>query len=70
VYLDIQNYLVLKVPTKHIPTQNGESKVLCNKFHRRVNLIALLFNDWGQDTKLRAQNLEIWKSSFHTKSEV
>jgi hypothetical protein len=33
--------------------------VLFNKFHHRINLVALFF---GQGTKPRSQNLEIWKS--------
>jgi hypothetical protein len=52
----------VRVPPLQIPTQNGEIKVLFYKFHRRINLMVFCFIISGSGTKLRTQNLEIWKS--------
>jgi hypothetical protein len=45
-----------------IPTQIGEIKDLFNKFHLRINLVALLFGNLGTRSKttfLEFRNLEI-----------
>jgi hypothetical protein len=46
-------------------------KVLFNKFHRRINLMVLLFNIRGPGTQLRTQNFEIssLKGTSHTNSD-
>jgi hypothetical protein len=54
--------LSFKVPSIQIPTQNEEMKVLVNKFHRRINLVALLFSNSGsrnKTTKSEFRNLKI-----------
>jgi hypothetical protein len=60
--LRILEFWVLRVPPIQIPTQNGEMKVLFHKFHRRINLVVLLFSNSGsrnKTTHLEFRNLKI-----------
>jgi hypothetical protein len=43
-------------------------KVFFNKFHRRINLVAILFSNLGSRNKTTIQNFEILspKGTFHT----
>jgi hypothetical protein len=67
----IYEFWVLRVPPIQIPTQNGGMKVLFNKFHRGINLVALLFSNLGSRNKttylkfinlklLRAFSYKVW----------
>jgi hypothetical protein len=49
--LKIFEFWVLREPPIQIPTQNREMNVLFNKFHRRINLVALLFSNSGSRNK-------------------
>jgi hypothetical protein len=65
--LKILKFCVLKVPSKKILTQNGEMNVLFNKFQRRINLVAFLFDNSGSRIKTtysEFRNLKIWVFSY------
>jgi hypothetical protein len=51
VYLESRYFESLGYPPIQIPTQNGDMKVLFNKFNRRINLMALLFTILGSRNK-------------------
>jgi hypothetical protein len=51
--LRILKFEVLRVPSIQIPTQNGQKwKFFYNKFHRGINLVALLFSNSGSRNKI------------------
>jgi hypothetical protein len=68
--LGIQKFWVLRVPPIQIPTQNGEIKALFNKFHRTINLMALLLTilgSWNKETNSKLKNI---KGSPHTNLHI
>jgi hypothetical protein len=54
-----QNFGVHGVPLIQILPENGEMKVLFSEYHRRTNLLALLFKIWSPEIRLHTQNFEI-----------
>jgi hypothetical protein len=55
-----------------IPAQNEEKQVLSTNFHRRTNLVALLFGNFGCRKKQRRQSFYILspKGTSHTNDDL
>jgi hypothetical protein len=58
VVLKILKFWVLRVPPVQISTQNEKMKVLCNKFQRRIYLMALLVTKLG--SRYQKKYSEFW----------